>query len=82
MKQRKLRWSGLVKRSSGLARTIMQGTVQRARRQDRQRKRWHDNVKEWTGLKLRDTLRRAEHREGVKQFGKENKQLACGIGEV
>ncbi|GFO03182.1 hypothetical protein PoB_002968700 [Plakobranchus ocellatus] len=49
-----------------LAKTIMQGTVQRGRRRGRQRERWHDNIKEWTGLELRDTLRRVEY------FGEEN----------
>ncbi|GFO20718.1 UDP-glucuronosyltransferase 2a1-like [Plakobranchus ocellatus] len=42
----------------------MQGTIPGGRRRGRQRKRWDDNIKEWTGLELRDTLRRAEHREG------------------
>ena len=41
-----------VSRSSGLAKTILQGTVKGGRRQGRQRKRWEDNIREWTGLKL------------------------------
>ena len=45
---RSLRWN--VTRSSGLAKTILQGTVQGGRRRGRQRKRWEDNIKEWTGL--------------------------------
>ena len=39
VKRRKLQWYGHVSRSSGLARTILQGTVKGGRRQDRQRKR-------------------------------------------
>ncbi|GFO48724.1 UDP-glucuronosyltransferase 2a1-like [Plakobranchus ocellatus] len=64
VKQSKLKWYSHATRSSGLAKTIMQGTFQGGRRRDKQRKRWHDNIKEWTGLELRDTLRRPGHREG------------------
>ena len=39
VKRRKLQWYGHVSRSSGLAKTILQGTVKRERRQGRQRKR-------------------------------------------
>ena len=46
VKKRKLRWFGHVSRSSGLAKTILQGTVKGKR--GRQKKRWEDNIKEWT----------------------------------
>ena len=62
VKRRKLKWYGHVTRSSGLAKTILQGTVQGGRRRGRQRKRWEDN-KEWTGLKWNIILRKAENRE-------------------
>ena len=52
VKRRKLQWYGNVSRSSGLAKTILQGTVKRVRRQDRQRKRWEDNIRKWTGLEF------------------------------
>ena len=38
-KRHKLQWYGYVSRSSGLAKTILQGTVKGGRRQGRQRKR-------------------------------------------
>ena len=38
VKRRKLQWYGHVSRSSGLAKTILQGTVKGGRRQGRQRK--------------------------------------------
>ena len=38
--------------STGLAKTILQGTVKVGRRQCRQRKRWEDNIREWTGLEF------------------------------
>ena len=62
VKKRKLKWYGHVSRSSGLAKTILQGTVQGGRRRGRQRKRWEDNIPEWTGLKLSNTLRIADNR--------------------
>ena len=39
VKRRKLKWYGHVTRSSGLAKTILQGTVQGGTRRGRQRKR-------------------------------------------
>ena len=39
VKRHTLQWYGHVSRSSGLARTILQGTVKGGRRQGRQRKR-------------------------------------------
>ena len=46
VKRRKLQWYGDVSRSSGLARTILQGTLKGGRRQGRQWKRWEDNIRE------------------------------------
>ena len=48
VKKRKLRWYGHISRSSGMAKTILQGTVKGARRRGRQKK-WEDKIKEWTG---------------------------------
>ena len=47
-KKRKLKWFGHVSRSSDLAKTILQGTVKGKRKRSRQKKRWGDNIKEWT----------------------------------
>ena len=63
VKRRKLQWYGHVSRSSGLAKTILQGTVKGERRQGRQRKRWEDNIREWTGLELAKSQRAVENRE-------------------
>ena len=62
-KRRKLKWCEHIKGSSGLAKTILQGTVQGGRRRGRQRKRCEDNTKEWTGLEWNILLRKAENRE-------------------
>ena len=63
VKRRKLKWYGHVTRSSGLSKTILQGTVQGGRQRGRQRKRWEDNTKEWTGLECNIILRKAENHE-------------------
>ena len=60
VKKRKLKWYGHVSRSSGLAKTILQGTVQGGRRRGRQKKRWENNIAEWTGLKFCHAVREAE----------------------
>ena len=66
VKKQKLRWYGHISRSSGMPKTILQGTVKGARRRGRQKKRWEDNIKEWTGMGFGDSLRAAEDREGWK----------------
>ena len=63
VKRRKLQWYGHVPHSSGLAKTILQGTVKGGRRQGRQRKRWEDNTtREWTGLEFAKSQRAVENR--------------------
>ena len=63
VKRHTLQWYGHVSRSSGLAKTISQGTVKGERRQGRQRKRWEDNIREWTGLEFAKSQRAVENRE-------------------
>ena len=62
VKRRKLQWYGHVSRSSCLAKTVLQGTVKGGRRQGRQRKRWEDNIREWTGLEFDRSQRAVENR--------------------
>ena len=62
VKRRKLKWYGHVYRSSGLAKTILQGTVKGGRRQGRQQK-WEENIREWTGLEFGKSQRAVENRE-------------------
>ena len=63
IKRRKLQWYEHVSRSSGLAKTILQGTAKRGRRQGRQKKRREDNIREWTGLEFAKSLRAVGNRE-------------------
>ena len=63
VKTRKLKWYGHVTRSCGLAKTILQGTVEGGWRRGRPRKRWSDNIMEWTGLNFAESQRAAQDRE-------------------
>ena len=47
--------------SSGLAKTILQGTVQGKRRKGKQKRR-EDNIKEWTGMDFASSTRAAGDR--------------------
>ena len=62
-KRGKLQWYGYISRSSGLAKTILQGTVKGGRRQGRQRQKWEDNIREWTGFEFAKSQKTAENRE-------------------
>ena len=61
VKRRKLKWYGHVSRSSGPSKTILQGTVKGGRGQGRQRKRWEDNIREWTGQEFAKSKRAVEN---------------------
>ena len=63
VKKRKLSWFGHVSRSSGLAKTLLQGKVKGKRRRGRQKKRWEDNIKEWTGMDFVSSSTAAENRD-------------------
>ena len=63
VKRRILQWYGHVSRSLGLAKTIPQGTVKGGRRQGRERRRWEDNIREWTGLVFAKSQRAVENGE-------------------
>ena len=72
VKKRKLQWYGHISHSSGLAKTILQGTVKGGRRQRRQKKRCED-TKKWAGLEIAKSHRAVENREkwrkpGVKSY--------------
>ena len=49
VKRRRLQWYGHVFRSSGLVKNYLARHSERGRQQDRQRKRWEDNIREWKG---------------------------------
>ena len=63
VERRKMQWYGHVSRSSGLAKTVLQGTVKGRRRQDSLKKRWEGNIREWTGLEFAKSHSAVENRE-------------------
>ena len=62
VKRRKLQWYGHVSRSSGLAKTILQYS-ERGKKTRQTRKRWEDNIRDWTGLELTKSQRAVENGE-------------------
>ena len=46
----------------------MQGTVEGGRRQGRQRKRWEDSIREWTGLEFGKSQKAAENKENTRKL--------------
>ena len=49
-----------------MAKTILQGTMKGARKRGRQKKRWDDDIKKWTGIEFGDSLWAAEDRNDGK----------------
>ena len=47
-------------RSSGLPNMILQGTVKGKRKRGIHKRRWKDNIKEWTGMDFASSVRAAE----------------------
>ena len=72
VKKRKLRWFGHVTRSESMSKTILQGTVEGGRKRGRQKKRWEDNISEWTAQPLSSCLRYAEDREKWRKMVKDS----------
>ena len=56
-----------VSSSSGLAKTILQGTGERGKK-TKQRKRWGDNIREWTGLEFAKSQKAVESREKLRKL--------------
>ena len=74
VKRRKWQWYGHVSHLSGLAKTILQGTVKGGRRQGGQRKRWED-------IRKMDTPGVRKVPEGSGEQGKMEKtgcKIICG----
>ena len=68
VKRRKLQWYGHVSRSSSLAKTILQGTAKGRKRQRREKKRWEDNIRKWTGLEFTKSQRAVENKEKLRKL--------------
>ena len=87
VKRRKLQWYCRVSSSTGLAKTILQGTEKGGRRQGRQRKRLEDTIRQWTGLEFAKSQITVENREKwrklvVKLFVVPQRPSQLGIDEM
>ena len=71
VKKRKRRCFGFISMFSGLAKRVMQGSVQGKIRGGRQKKRWEGSITEWTGITLDSTTRAAEN--------KTTRKVICGV---
>ena len=69
VKKRKLKWYRHVSRSLRQAKSILQGTVKGGRRRGRQKKRWEDNIGEWTGLEFAKSQKAVENRRKMAETG-------------
>ena len=63
IQNRKIRYFGHIKRKENFLTTSMEGRVNGRRPRGRPRNNWVGDVKEWTGLPLRDCARRAVNRD-------------------
>ena len=61
--QQEAKWHNTTRGTRPLCTTDMCVTVKGARRQVRQRKRWEDNIREWTDLEFTKSQRAVENRE-------------------
>ena len=76
-RDRQLKWYGHVSRSLGLTKTILQGTVNGGGRRGRQKKRWEDNIREWTGLEFAKSQRAMENRKKKKKMEETGCEIVC-----
>jgi len=65
VKAKKLAYYGhtTMKQGSCLEKEIMQGTMPGARRREKPRTAWMDNIKTWTGLPVEESTRMTEDRD-------------------
>ena len=62
IQRRKLQYFGHLVRADNLSTFILHGRINGKRRRGRPRRRWTDDIKEWTGLSIVDCLRTARDR--------------------
>ena len=66
-------------RSSGLCKKVVQGTVPGKRKRGRQKKRWEDNIREWTGLDFNSSQRAAEDRQRAAEDRQRWQQIVADV---
>jgi len=70
LKARTLAYYGHTMRKQGscLEKEIMQGTMPGARRRERPRTAWMDNIKTWTGLPVEESMRMTADRDKRRKY--------------
>ena len=62
IKMKKTKYFGHIKRHNNILKTILEGKVEGKRARGRQRYRWEDNIREWTGYSLAECTIKARER--------------------
>ena len=62
VKRRKLQYFGHVVRANNLCTHVLHGIVAGKRRRGRPRKRWTDDIKQWTGISVAECVQHAKDR--------------------
>ena len=57
----------------------MQGTAKGGRRQGRQKKRWEDNIRKWTGPEFAKSQRAVENKTTTKNPEETRCEIICGV---
>ena len=68
IKKRKMKCYSYVRWSDGLAKTVLHGTVQGKKRRGRRKKKWADNISEWTVKKIASTQALSHDRQKWNQL--------------
>ena len=68
IKIQKLKYFGHVKRHNSLEKLILEGKIEGKRRQGRPRRRWEDDINEWTKRTVADAGRLANDRMDYRHF--------------
>ena len=68
VQRRKLRYFGHLMRADNISTLLLQGRIEGTRARGRPRRRWVDDIRDWTGLSLVDCARRAQDREGWRKL--------------
>ena len=79
IKRKTLKLFGHIKRSqSGLSKICLEGMISGKRSRGRLRKRWHDNVYEWSSLNLSALTKVTQNRNFWRQLTHVSAQSAVG----
>ena len=73
--RQKLKWYGHVTRSDGLTKVTLEGTVEGQRRRGRQKKKWIDNIAEWTSKSFAEIQAMAHDRQEWRELTRKSEEV-------